>query len=239
MSIEHAPVKDKAATGGAAKPTFILVISEKEGVRTSTTALALGEYVIDCGHSLQVFQTDQQQRLATTFENCITLKMPSQDALRRNDLADANALTPLVDLLLTGGHDVVLFDVGANPDARVLDGLAAVDLDAVLHAVGAQIVVVVPTTTEFETIAVARRTISRVEIALPEALIVPIIGGDGGDLSAAKEHVKEMGSHGRPLMHPRLLPRALASVSEATVSPWRLADLPPREAIAALKLPPT
>ena len=116
----------------------------------------------------------------------------------------------------------MLFDVGANLDARVLDVAVAIDLAAALEESVTRTIIVVPTTTDRETIDVALRTVRRAEIARPDALVAPMVRTDGSDTKLARRILEDAGGKGGLiLVHPRLMPRALEALNVAAISPWR------------------
>ena len=111
--------------------------SEKGGVWKTTTAAELVRILSARGKRVGVVQVDAQTRLEATTGVAVTaIKMPTADELRRNDLADAEALSPILDSVFDANLDAVVIDVGANYDWRFADFWASQDLDDDLKATG-------------------------------------------------------------------------------------------------------
>ncbi len=222
------------------RPFLAMAMCDKGGVRKTQTLAAYGAYLMESANRVVGYQSDNQTKLEASLGIHVqTLRMPSVDDLRQDDLADATILSPLTDRLLEGADEVVLFDVGGNLVSRVLDVMISIDLDVALQEIGMPVLVFVPTTTDAETMRIAKGTVQRIQIAMPSALIVPVICEDGGDAVRASKFMTEAVGGSMVLRHPRLMPRALEAVNRSTASPWQMADMAPADLQRAVKLPPT
>lgn len=211
----------------------IVVATEKGGVRKSTSAAALAAHLLSTGTRIAVVQIDDQAQLARAFGDIVTtVRMPSADSLRHNDMADAEALEPALRMLLEFDGNVI-FDVGANYDGRLCDALAMMDIDQDCTEQGIALTAIVPMTPDPDAVILGARTIKRVQIALPSARIVPMLclGQTDhralGDAAAQRifDTVVEPLAKACSIRHPRLLPRAAAAVTRSSRPAWDLVDL--------------
>lgn len=225
----------------------VIVAAERGGVRKTSTVSALAAHLLPAVPELHVVQIDDQSALIAAFgERVTTVRMPSAEALRMDDLADAVALEPLFSRLLDGTGKFTVVDAGANVDARLFDAAAAIDMDYELASRRIAVTALVPMTSDPDSVILATRTIKRVMAALPSARIVPTLCEDGGawdslgNAQAQKAYDKIVAPLARTarLTHPRLLPRVLAALGRTAVPAWQIPDMPIGEIESALREPP-
>lgn len=225
----------------------VIVAAERGGVRKTSTVSALVAHLLQTATEIDVVQIDDQSALVAAFgDRVTTVRMPSAEALRTDDLADAVALDPLFSQLLDGKGRFTVVDAGANVDARLFDAAAAIDLDFELASRGTAVTALVPMTTDPDSVLLATRTIKRVMAALPSARIVPTFCDDGGSwnslgsAAAQKAYDKTVAPLAKTasLTHPRLLPRVIAALARTAVPAWRIPDMPIHEIVTELREPP-
>lgn len=211
----------------------IFVAAERGGVRKTTSAAAITSFFLARGIEVALFQIDDQPTLPAAFGSRVkTIRLPTAEALRTDDLADAAALQPLF-LKLLESEEVVVVDCGANTDIRLFDAAAAIDLDHELALAARPVTVIVPTTTDPDAVLLACRTAERACTALPQSRVVPMLCEDGGNFAelgtaAAQARYNEvLASLARQhvLKHPRLLPRVLGALARTGLPAWNVPDL--------------
>lgn len=224
---------------------IVIIASERGGTRKTASAAALTSFFLARTNAIKVCQIDDQMTLPAMFGTLvITIRLPSAETLRQDDLADAVALEPLFMQTLDG-DGVTIIDCGANNDARFFDAIAALDLDHELQERRRPVTVIVPMTTHPDAILLASRTIKRAKAVLPNARIVPLLCEDGsnvGDIfvSEAQKAFKQVIEplHRRyNASHPRLLPRTLAATGRTSLPIWTLPDLPIGDLMSELAEP--
>ena len=89
----------------------LIVASEKGGVRKTATAAVLHDYWEESGFDITLVQVDKQGRLDALFpERVTTIDMPTTADMRADDLANARALAPALDILLSPNPGVRIFE---------------------------------------------------------------------------------------------------------------------------------
>ncbi|MBB3999046.1 hypothetical protein [Aureimonas pseudogalii] len=232
-----------AHTNDAPVDQIAIIATERGGTRKTATAAALTSFFLARTPDVSVCQIDDQLTLPSMFGDLVTtIRMPSADTLRQDDLADAVALEPLFMQILEG-RGVTIVDCGANNDARFFDAAAALDLDHELAERRRAVTVIVPTTTHPDAILLACRTIKRAEAVLPTARIVPLLCEDGGSVedlgvpSAQKAYTTILKTLDRrySARHPRLPMRTLTAIGRTSLSPWQLPDMAIKDLMPEIK----
>lgn len=214
---------------------IFIFISEKGGVRKSATLGAFVAYLFESVPPFPIFEVDDQPRLKRWFgRNVETVWLPDHEAVRHDDLADQAVLAPLLDNILDKTAENIAIDVAGSVDARFIEALLMMDFGGAARDSGYRIAVFVPYTSESDAIVLASRTIERVSVALPDALIIPVHAEDGGSLrhlpGKTAQHLTSVTKGRTSIRHPRLLPRALAAAEATGLSPYHLASMPTSEA---------
>jgi hypothetical protein len=217
-----------------AAPTRVLVIAERGGVWKSETVARLTPFFDAAGVPPRIVQIDQQGRLETLFPGrVLTIRMPPATDLRDNDLADAQALSPMSQYLLDPSEALVIVDVGANFDRRLLDSLIAADIPQECHDLGIAVVALVPMRSDADAVDLGIRTMKRFEQAFPESRIIPVLCQDGGSFANLPTDIQERFDEavapkrdaGEALRFPRLLPRALEALHRSAMTASDFAEL--------------
>lgn len=225
----------------------LLVVNDKGGTRKSAAATLIADAALTNGLPVQIFQVDRQGRLPVLFPNLVTtIDMPATEELRQDDLADAEALAPLDDVLRDPDSQIVICEVGANMAARVADGIAAADTGVYLSETGAEVTICVPVTTDPESIVLGCRSLAVMREAFPGARSLVFLCQDGGSFEAISNadarreyetHLLPMIGAGDAARLPRLLPRALAALDASAMTPLRFANLGDADAPKVTGLP--
>jgi hypothetical protein len=213
----------------------IIVASERGGVRKTATVVDVATYFGEVGIDVRLIQTDRQGRLEALFPDQVRqIDMPNAEAMRNDDLADAEALAPLYDLLLNPKPGVDIVDTGANVDGRLFDWAYSTHIGSRCQARGAQVVCLIPMTTDADAINLAARTAKRFGAAFPGRMIIPVLCEDGGNFSALADagarqvFASAFGDSiaaGRCIKHPRLYPGALRMLQATGKSPADFAEM--------------
>jgi hypothetical protein len=209
---------------------IFLFISEKGGVRKSATLIAFLDYLSALVSDFLIYEIDDQTRLRKLFPGRVTtIQLPDIDAVRHDDLADVEALSPLIDQILDRRSPIIAVDVAGSVDARVLETLLKLDIAGAASESGYKVAVFTPFLLEHDAMLLATRSIKRATLVLPDAVIVPVLAETGDrveDLSKEQQRLGKAIEGDRLLIkHPRLLPRALAAVEKTGQSPYRLAEM--------------
>ncbi|MFY0732507.1 hypothetical protein [Aurantimonas sp. NFXS3] len=231
MSLENTPE--------AFRGWIFIFISEKGGVRKTATLSAFVSHMYEMVPAFPIFEIDDQPRLKRWFGDKVqTLRLPDLATVRHDDLADQMVLTPLIDSILDQDAENIAIDVAGSVDGRVLEAFVLMDFMGAARDAGYRIAAFVPYNSESDAIALASRTIDRVSVALPGTQIVPVHSVDGGSLehlpAVTARHLASMQKERTTIVHPRLLPRALAAVEATRRSPYDLAAMPDKEALRML-----
>ncbi len=209
---------------------IIIIGTEKGGERKTTLTASIAGFLIEASYSPRIFQVDDQSRLPTYFGDLVTsLGMPDQNKMRRNDLADAEAIQPFSETVFAGEEPYILLDLGANTDGRVMDAFATLEIDQLAEDNGYRVIAFVPMSSDGEAVLLGARTVERIKIALPNSDIVVVRNEDGGQISdlppAISAKYLEAKDGNMEISHPRLLPRVLNTIERATENPWSLPNM--------------
>jgi hypothetical protein len=151
--------------------------------------------------------------------------------MRADDLADARALAPALDILLSPNPGVRIFDIGANFDRRYFDWAVSMGLAEDCRKLGIDVIGLVPMTSDADAVTLGARTAVRFGLAFPDYLTLPVLCDDGVDvtklLDSNTRQVFERAfgakvERGEFLKHHRLLPGALAMLEASRLSASRL-----------------
>ena len=219
----------------------LIVASEKGGVRKTSTAAVLHDYWEESGFDVTLVQVDKQGRLDALFPGrVITIDMPTTADMRADDLADARALAPALDILLSPNPGVRIFDIGANFDRRYFDWAVSMGLAEDCRKLGIDVIGLVPMTSDADAVTLGARTAVRFGLAFPDYLTLPVLCDDGVDvtklLDSNTRQVFERAfgakvERGEFLKHHRLLPGALAMLEASRLSAVQFAASAPTDLV--------
>jgi hypothetical protein len=219
--------------------TNLFVLSEKGGVRKTATALRIAAVAMEAGCAFHIVQVDDQSRVEQLYPGHVTtIKLPSAEAVRRDELAEARALDPLLARLLDTPDGIVIVDVGANFDARVMEFLAGMDYPTESAEAGIANIAIVPMTTEQDAVMLGVRSIRRFDACFPGSRLIVARCQDGGDFGSLQIQAQQAFDE---FVKPRiadpnnvidlafLRPRSRQTLERLGCTAEQLASMPPRE----------
>lgn len=170
----------------------IFILSEKGGVRKTATAMRIAAVAMEADIPVHIVQIDDQSRIEVLYPGRVTtIRLPSAEEVRRNDLAEATALDPLLNRLVYTPDGIVVVDVGANYDERVTQFLAAMDYPAESANAGIVNIGIVPMTTEQDAVVLGARSIRRFGACFPESRLIVARCQDGGDFGSLQAQAQK------------------------------------------------
>jgi CobQ/CobB/MinD/ParA nucleotide binding domain len=224
-------------------PLALIIASEKGGVRKTATAAALHDFFVAANFDVELVQIDRQGKLDSLFPGRVTtVDMPSTAVMRADDLADARALAPAHDILVSPKPGIRIIDIGANFDRRFFDWAVSTGLDEDCRKLSVDVVGVIPITSDADAVKLGARTAERFGLAFPTSRTLPVICDDGVDITklhdpdarrtfqrafAAKVASKDF------IRHHRLLPGALAMLEASGLSAMQFAASEPSDLVRA------
>lgn len=220
----------------------IFVLSEKGGVRKTATAMRIAAVAMEAGIPVHIVQVDDQSRIEALYPGRVTtIKLPSAEAVRRNDLAEATAFDALLTRLLDTPEGIVVVDVGANYDERVMEFLAAMDYPDESANAGIDNIGIVPMTTEQDAVVLGVRSIRRFGACFPDSRLIVARCQDGGDFDSLQIKAQQaFDEFVRPyIANPRnvidlafLRPRSRQTLERLGCTAEQLASMPSNELVA-------
>ncbi|WP_406857242.1 hypothetical protein ABEG18_06325 [Alsobacter sp. KACC 23698] len=223
------------------KKLVLIIASEKGGVRKTTLGTALLTTLALAGLNVRAVQVDRQERLGVMSNLPVTtIEMPGAEEIRRDDLADATALAPLLDMVLDPANEVVVIDIGSNLDARFAEFWAAQDLDEELRQAEVAIIAFVPLLPEADALTLAGRTAERLTAVLPDSARIVFVEGQTGasyaNLSGAAgtfvdKVLQPARDRGDAIKHPLLYPRTMSILERARLNPAQFRERPVSELV--------
>lgn len=204
-----------------------IIVQEKGGVRKTATAVALVDACRQLKVEPLVVQIDQQGRLAALFPNVATVTVAKADELVESETADAVAFGPVEAMLFDDPDRCVIIDVGANHDGRLAAHALGSAWDAELA--GRRVNVFIPFDLTSDSVELAGRTKARMELALPNANIVPVFASPNASVHAnlgaiRAQAERAFGSLEGMVIHPRLPPTSLHFVEKLRLSPTQFVE---------------
>lgn len=231
----------------AAAPTLpgrknIFVLSEKGGVRKTATAMRIAAVAMEDGIPVHLVQVDDQSRIEALYPGRVTtIKLPSAETVRRDDLAEAAAFDALLTRLLDTPEGIVIVDVGANYDQRVMEFLAAMDYPDESAQAGIETIGIVPMTTEQDAVMLGVRSIRRFAACFPDSRLIVARCQDGGDFGSLQTQAQKAFDEvvGPLIADPHnvidlafLRPRSRQTLERLGCTAEQLASMPPNELVA-------
>lgn len=220
----------------------IFVLSEKGGVRKTATAMRIAAVAMEGGIPVHLVQVDDQSRIEALYPGRVTtIKLPSAETVRRDDLAEATASDPLLTRLLDTPEGIVVVDVGANYDQRVIEFLAAMDYPNESTRAGIDTIGIVPMTTEQDAVMLGVRSIRRFAACFPDSRLIVARCQDGGDFGSLQIQAQKAFDEvvGPLITDPRnvidlafLRPRSRQTLERLGCTAEQLASMPPNELVA-------
>ena len=217
----------------------IIVASEKGGVRKTSLVAMLIVFLLDLGIRVRVIQVDNQDRLQMLFPDIVeTAVLPVADGLRDNDAGDADALDPVMEMMLAPDIAVKIVDVGANFDARLFDCLSAANIPEDCQQAGIPVLCLVPMTSDVDAIKLAGRTAARFAASFPGERMIPVLCETGVDFenlpdplakSLFQKTFHQKIAEGDFISHARLMPRSLSMLEGSHLNATTFNAMDPRE----------
>lgn len=217
----------------------LFVLSGKGGVRKTATALRIAAVAMEADWPFHIVQVDDQSRVEQLYPGRVTtIRPPSAETVRRDDLAEARAFDGLLAWLLDTPDGIVIVDVGANYDARLLEFLSAMDYPAESATAGIANIAIVPMTTEQDAVMLGVRSIRRFDACFPDSRLIVARCQDGGDFGSLQAQAQQAFDE---VVRPRvadpknvidlafLRPRARQTLERLGCTAEQMAMMPPRE----------
>jgi hypothetical protein len=205
------------------KPQFkyinLLFLSEKGGSWKTTTSALVISIAIARNAKPRIYEVDEQNLLLDLFPEYTTLiRVPSSDDIIDSDVADVEAFSDMFEAMASRSNEIILGDIGANLDGRLIAAGMSSGLADQLTASSRRTAVIIPFLADEDSVLCAARTAERIMIGLPDADIIfcrcadgplePVINsGEAGKAyhDVIAPHTARNGLLEIPLMRPSLL----------------------------------